>query len=163
MVKPVADIADAHPGPLTDLAVLQPLEIFQPNQELITLVLKGTSGSSVGDVRINGGAIVDLIAPATGDYAGIVIYKSATATGDGDNKLNGGMTMNIQGAVYIPSQVMEYVGGADVDGCTYLIGRRIVFSGDTDTFVHADESECNGIGLDDVMQASQQRIVVLLE
>jgi hypothetical protein len=130
--------------------------------EGVTIVMSGDSGSSVGDVRINGGASVMLDAPGSGDFQGIVFYKQSDAT-DGTNDFLGGSSMILNGVIYMPSQLIDYVGGADVETCTYLISDKITFSGNDATTVRADDEICAQIGLSEEVEQTQQRLVVLLE
>lgn len=130
----------------------------------VTLVMTGDDGASVGDIRINGGATVDLTAPADPDnpYQGIVLYKDRIADEDGVNRLNGDANMLLNGAVYIPTQHLEYSGGADITACNMLVSRKITFTGDFDTYVKADEAACAPLGLGENSEAVQ-RLVILVE
>jgi Flp pilus assembly protein TadG len=88
----------------------------------VTIILTSSAGpSSIGSITINGGATVTLTAPTSGATAGtpgvaIWVDKNAPMA---TTKFNGGSTENITGAVYAPSQQMEFAGGASTTtGCT---------------------------------------------
>jgi hypothetical protein len=117
------------------------------NGDGVTIFLT-TDGSSYAQVTINGGAVVNLKAPTAGDYKGIVFFQSRGApiadTG-AQNKFNGGSTMEINGAIYIPNQKLEFSGGnASAGGCTRIVAYTIEFTGNSDV-----DSDCTGYGFDE--------------
>jgi hypothetical protein len=93
-----------------------------------------TNPSAIGNVDINGGAEVDLSAPASGTYKGIMIYQDRRAV-DGtsasqQSKLNGNSESSFQGAFYFPSQQVTYNGTAGMTTqCLQLVARRVYYSG----------------------------------
>ncbi len=98
----------------------------------VTIILTDSSGGdSPGSVTINGGAIVTLAAPTTGDYAGVVFYQDKDAASTTKNKFNGGSTTNLNGAIYFPNEAVEFTGGATSGGadCTQIIAQTIDFKG----------------------------------
>jgi hypothetical protein len=95
----------------------------------VTLALTGSPGN-YATATINGGAKVTLSAPTSGDYAGIALMQDRHAPTGPINKFNGGSTMNISGAVYFPTQQVEFEGGNSTGmGCTRLIAWTIKFAG----------------------------------
>ena len=69
----------------------------------VTIILTDSSGGDApGRVTINGGAIVTLAAPTSGDYSGVVFYQDKSAVSTSKNKFNGGSTTNFTGALYFP-------------------------------------------------------------
>ncbi|CAA7618381.1 conserved hypothetical protein [Magnetospirillum sp. LM-5] len=109
----------------------------------VTIILSG-SGSDYALADINGGASISLTAPSTGAYAGIAFYQDRNAPTGPDNKFNGGSTMNINGAIYFPRQEVKFTGGnATGGGCTRIIAREVIFTGNADM-----ENNCAALGLD---------------
>lgn len=135
-----------------------------------TIVMTGSAAEGYGDIRINGGSVVDISAPAIPEdsvavnpYTGIAFYKDRLAPEDGVNLFNGDSGMTIDGAVYIPSQEVEYSGGTSgIPACNMLVARMIKFTGNVVTSVQADEGACAAFGFDD-QSAAAKRIVVLVE
>lgn len=125
----------------------------------VTIVLTGSDPSSVGTIDIRASADVNLTAPATGPYFGIVIYQDRIADSSGANKLNGGSDMNLLGAVYVPKKQTEFAGGANVDGCTVLIATIVKFVGDS--YIENTPSECGTVGLNDSVLPTQQQVVLI--
>lgn len=125
----------------------------------VTLVLTGPTPDSVGTIDIRAQAAVNLTAPNTGPFESIAIYQDRTADASGSNKLNGGSDMTIVGAVYTPSKLLDYSGGADVAGCTVLVADQVKFVGDT--FIKNTPSICGTVGLSDSNLPAQQQVVLI--
>ena len=98
----------------------------------VTIFLTG-SGNNYAQVTINGGADFNIVAATAGDYMGIAFFQDRNApivsTGS-PNKFNGGSTMHITGAIYIPRQLTTFSGGNSTTGnCTRIVAYMISFSG----------------------------------
>lgn len=93
-----------------------------------------TNPSSIGNADFNGGATINLTAPDTGTYAGIMIYQDRRAQ-DGTNanqtsNINGNSSSSFQGAFYFPSQQVTFNGDAGMTTtCMQLVARRVSYSG----------------------------------
>ena len=124
----------------------------------VTLVLTGGAPGDVGEIDIRAQSVVNLTAPSTGDYAGIVIHQDAIAEENGDNKFNGGGDLTIVGAIYIKNQPLTYNGGADADGCTMIVGRIVKFSGTS--YLRNTQALCDSVGLSG-NAAAQEQVVLL--
>jgi Flp pilus assembly protein TadG len=92
---------------------------------------------------VAGGAEVTLSASTTGDYAGIVFFQDEDTVSGTNNKFNGGSTMSINGAMYFPSQDVEFTGGASIGGpdCTLIVAQSVGFGGNANL-----QSDCDGLG-----------------
>jgi len=103
-------------------------------------------GSDFGQVDMTGGT-VDLTAPDSDDYAGMLFYQDRDApTGSGSsttNRINGGSDLSLTGAIYFPSQKIDFAGGGAAGGCTVLIGNVVEFTGNSDLQI-----ECTGTGVE---------------
>ncbi|MDE2486061.1 MAG: hypothetical protein KGO51_01570 [Alphaproteobacteria bacterium] len=111
----------------------------------VTFILTGsTPGGSVATLTINGGANVNLSAPAGGPTSGLVFYQNRNASHHGgSNILNGGATQTFTGALYFPSEPVTFNGGNDTSGagCTQLLAWEITFNGDSHL-----ANNCQGAG-----------------
>ena len=86
-----------------------------------------TAGTSVS---INGTATVNLSAPTSGTYSGILFFGDRSAT-DGVT-LNGTADSKLTGAVYFANQNINYLGNFSGDGgCTQVVGKTVEWSGNT--------------------------------
>src|SRR5262249_9483516 len=66
----------------------------------VTLVFTSANGSSYAGATINGGATVNLTAPTTGPYAGIVMFGDRNMPAGTNFTFTGGATQAFTGAIY---------------------------------------------------------------
>lgn len=94
----------------------------------VTFVMTGTNGKA-GDLIMNGQATLNLKSQTSGDYDGLLFYRDRRA----DNiqiKINGGSSMQLDGAMYLPSSDLWFNGGADMTvSCLRMIGQKLTFRG----------------------------------
>ena len=117
----------------------------------VTFILTADDPADIGNVRFSGGTVADLIAPSDegNPYAGVLFYQDRRATSFRGpnlvvNFLQGGADMDLQGAIYFPSQNITYTGGASSGaGCTQLIARGVKFSGNANLL--NGEAECDAL------------------
>jgi Flp pilus assembly protein TadG len=109
----------------------------------VTIILSNDNGGAPADVKINGNFNLTITAPTSGAYSGIALFQDRIACAGCSNKINGGSSSNITGAIYFPTNAVEYAGGASTGGavCTQLIAYTITFKGNS-TF----NSNCNSAG-----------------
>jgi len=98
----------------------------------IVLTNKSTAtNATIGSFSSNAQATNNIVAPTTGTFKGVAIYQDRRATGN-TNKINGGSSSPITGAVYFPKDVLWINGGGTVNSlCAMFIARRIVFTGNS--------------------------------
>lgn len=101
----------------------------------VTIILTSSTSSNYATVTINGGATVNLSAPTTGTYAGMLMYQDRNApyASSNSNKLNGGATMSLVGAVYFPSQGVQFSGNSSNNSgsCTKIVADTVTFIGNS--------------------------------
>ena len=86
---------------------------------------------SIGSVKIDQNATVNLSAPSQGPDAGIVIYQDRhVAGGDNENFIGGSGSSKINGLVYTPSESLhlDATWAPDVS-CARFIGSRLILEG----------------------------------
>jgi len=82
-------------------------------------------------VDFNANGTMTLSAPASGTYEGILFYGDPD-NANGTNKFNGTPTSTLTGALYFPSQDVQYLGNfTGVNGCMRIVARTIDFRGNT--------------------------------
>ena len=102
----------------------------------VTIVLTSSTAasdaSSIATLNMNGGATVQLTAPTSGTYTGILFYQDRRAQDSGANTINGNASSKFQGAFYFPSQELDFSGtsGMTTD-CLQLVALRLTFTGNT--------------------------------
>ena len=98
----------------------------------VTIFLTG-SGSDYARVTIHGGADFNIVATTEGEYKGLAFFQDRDApviNSGSPNKLNGGSSMNITGAIYFPQQRLSFSGGNSSEGtCTRIVAYMIDFTG----------------------------------
>lgn len=99
---------------------------------ILTSTTADTDPASIATTKINGGATMQLSAPSTGPYAGMLFYQDRRAPNSNGNRINGNSDSFFQGAFYFPSQGLEFNGTAGMDtDCIQLVGRRVTFIGNS--------------------------------
>lgn len=102
-----------------------------------TFVLTGNS-----TIQFNGGANINVVASNTGPFPGVA-FAVVSPSGSGNNSFEGGATMNIAGAMYVPNNSVTWAGGSNTNGtpCTQIVAQTIDFKGNS-TF----GMNCTGYG-----------------
>jgi hypothetical protein len=115
----------------------------------VTIYLTG-DGTHYGSVLIGSGNTLNITAPTTasnGDNQGIAIWVDKNAPTSSSDTFSSGSTTNIQGALYAPSQTVNWSGGSsNTATCTQIIARILNFTGGA-TFGHS----CAGAGISEAI------------
>jgi Putative Flp pilus-assembly TadE/G-like len=83
-----------------------------------------------GSVSLNGNTRINLTAPTTGTYAGVLFFGGRTNTAS--NTFNGTSNSRLTGILYFPGQALSYLGNfSGTDGCTLVIANTVSWSGAT--------------------------------
>lgn len=99
---------------------------------ILTSSTAATNPSSIAQVSINGGATMQLTAPTSGTYAGVLFYQDRRAPNIDGNRINGNASSSFQGAFYFPSQGLEFNGTAGMrTECIQIAARRVTFQGNS--------------------------------
>jgi hypothetical protein len=97
-----------------------------------TFIMTNSTATNTGTVDINGGATMNLSAPDTGTYKGILFYSNRGADPSKINKINGNSTSTYSGAFYFPHQQVEFTGNAGVTfECLKLVSWQLTFLGNS--------------------------------
>ncbi len=122
----------------------------------VTFILTADDPANIGTVSMAGGTAGSLTAQSDdgNPYAGVLFFQDPLApisypvkgnqTEEGKNKFLGGTTIELKGALYFPSQRVQFTGGATAgDGCMQVIARTVDFMGNAN--VVNDEVECDDL------------------
>ena len=71
------------------------------------------NGYSYGPVLITGQCTVNLTAPTSGTYAGILFYQDRNITSSSNNQINGSSNPNMVGSFYFPTTPLLITGGSN--------------------------------------------------
>jgi Flp pilus assembly protein TadG len=91
-----------------------------------------TTGSAVDDIDFSGSGTVNLSAPTSGTYAGVLFMMDpAITSGSKKFKVAGTVTANMDGVVYFPDHEVDWSGTASAGFtcATKIIGRTVSFGG----------------------------------
>lgn len=81
-------------------------------------------------VSINGNSDLNLAAPTSGTYSGILFFGDRA--GSGANTFNGDNTSHLTGDLYFPSQEVDYLGNyTGINGCTQIVADTVYWSGNS--------------------------------
>lgn len=94
-----------------------------------------TSGATVS---LTARTTLDLKAPTTGPYSGLVFF--GTRSGPlVTQQITGSASTRIQGSIYLPRASIEFVGSSSsTGGCTQLIGDTVIFKGNSQLSASCD-------------------------
>ena len=105
------------------------------------------------EVSMNGTAAVNLSAPTTGPYSGVLFYGDRTCSG-GTNTFNGTAASSLTGALYFARQTVKYLGNFTGNGgCSQVVAGIIEWSGNT-----AIEQDCSSMGMRDIPAYQRVRL-----
>lgn len=82
-------------------------------------------------LSIDGSARLDLTAPTSGTYEGIIMHYDSQAP-LASHMINGNSSSKFEGAFYFPTQHLTYNGNSDMTtNCIQLVAYRLTFEGNT--------------------------------
>ena len=94
----------------------------------------GVTGGNVypGGVSVNSSADVEVSAPTTGSYAGMLFFGNRFDTTHlANNTINGGSNFKIDGAIYFPNSLVSFSGSSNSNGYMLLVADKINFTGNS--------------------------------
>jgi len=128
-----------------------------------TIVLTNKDAASpIGHLKVNASSNINITAPITGTYKGIAVFQDRRAPDCNTcNKINGNSGSIVQGAIYFPSQELEYNGTGTTSAiCTMFVARRLNFSGNsTTTNKFKKLADCSAFGLPNGLSSTMVRLV----
>jgi hypothetical protein len=128
----------------------------------VTIILMNhTTGGNPANINFTANSIVNMTAPTSGTYSGVALFQERTTCSGNStqcaNSLDGGGTQNIQGAIYMPNNSVDFQGGASSGSlkatCTQLFAYKINFSGNSNLY-----TTCGSAGTKTVYVTSSQLV-----
>ncbi|HEX5380527.1 MAG TPA: pilus assembly protein TadG-related protein [Phenylobacterium sp.] len=93
-------------------------------------------------LNLNGNATIQLSAPTSGTYSGILFMGDRNSTG-GSNVVNGTAGSLLTGAIYFAKESVDYLGNfSGQGGCTQVVADTIQWSGNTSI-----KGDCTALGM----------------
>lgn len=97
----------------------------------VTIIMTGT-GTAIGQVKMNGGADIEMSAPTSGTYKGVLFYKDRDSPSSKNDIFNGGANGSFLGAIYMPSQKVTLNGNSTfTTDCLQIVSRQVELTGNT--------------------------------
>jgi len=97
---------------------------------ILTSSSADTNAGSIGSLNLAGGKL-DISAPDTGPYAGLMFYQDRRAS-SGSDTINGNASSILQGAAYFPNQQLSFTGTAGMTtDCLQLVALTLSFNGNS--------------------------------
>lgn len=107
------------------------------------------------DLTWNGTADIDLSAPTSGTYEGVLFFADRDPNDTNDLLFNGTAGSSLVGAIYAPGREVSMLGDfTGSNGCTQLVASTITLSGNN-TF----SANCAGAGIGNIATAGRTRLV----
>lgn len=104
---------------------------------------------------INGGATLNLSAATSGEWGGLLFFGSRTLPTGVVQKVNGDSTSNLTGAIYFPTQKVEFLGNfSGNSACLQIVADQVEYTGSA-TFQHV----CAGTGVKDLTTVGNIKLV----
>lgn len=83
-------------------------------------------------MQLNGQGTIDVTAPLSGTYEGLLIYENPTIQTKTRITINGGQDAKMRGLVYLPSRDMTWNGNSGVDGdALTMVFNSLILNGNT--------------------------------
>jgi Flp pilus assembly protein TadG len=115
----------------------------------VTIYLAGGAG-----VTINGNATLNLSAPTSGTYSGILFFGDRSASGV-SNTFDGSSSSVMTGALYFPTQSVAYKGDyAGANGCTQLVAYTVSWTGNASL-----NADCTNYGMSPIPALQSVKLV----
>ena len=90
-----------------------------------------TNPNSFPSISMHAGAVINLAAPKSGTYEGVLFYQDRRAP-FAQSTINGNSASNIEGGIYFPSQELTFNGNTGMQTrCIQLVAKRLVFTGNS--------------------------------
>jgi len=97
----------------------------------VTFYLTGTGGN-YATLRFESGAHITLTPMTSGSLANVLFFQDRNAPTSGSNRIAGGVTMDLTGIIYFPSQHLDFTGGSTTSGAdVLLVASTLAFTGNT--------------------------------
>ena len=112
----------------------------------VTFFITGQyTGHTIGSVQDVGNATVNLAAPTSGTYQGMLMLQDPNFTYATANAFANSATSVLQGTLYFPTTSVSYSGGSNTGTYTALIANKVSFTGSA-AFKNDPTGQYTGLG-----------------
>lgn len=85
-------------------------------------------GRAYGNVDISGGGDLQLRAPTSGPYEGVLFFEDRTAPRQ-NHRISGNSTSVVEGSLYFPQGTLQFTGNSSLTKFTIMVAQKISFTG----------------------------------
>ncbi|HEY1341240.1 MAG TPA: hypothetical protein VGF59_27205, partial [Bryobacteraceae bacterium] len=114
----------------------------------VIFFLTASPTSSYDGVQISGNVDVNLTAPATGLYRGLLFYQDRRLTSAPSSQFTGGSGQNLNGTIYFPTSNVQWTGNSST-AIAGLVADTISFKG-TSSFSADTNGSHTGLGVPNI-------------
>jgi hypothetical protein len=105
-------------------------------------------------LSMNGNATVNLSAPTSGPYSGILFFGDRSVSGN-TYSFNGTASSVMTGALYFPTEAVSYNGNfSGANGCTQIVADTVSWSGNANFNVN-----CSSYGMSPIPALQAVKLV----
>jgi Flp pilus assembly protein TadG len=98
----------------------------------IVLSNRDASSSTIGSISLNGNATMNMTAPDSGTFSGILFYQDRRAASNNSETINGDSHSTFQGAFYFPKADLTFNGNAGLNtACMQIVAKDVSFTGNS--------------------------------
>lgn len=97
----------------------------------VTFFNTGQYGQTIAPVAFTGATTVNLTAPSSGTYEGMLFLQDRNLSYTGTNSFANSASSVLTGTLYFPSTSVSYSGASTTGSYTALIAKKVSFSGST--------------------------------
>ena len=90
---------------------------------------QGAESGKQNPLVVSGGASINLTAPSSGPYMGVLFFQDPGATYNGQNTLSGGSTFTGSGTWYFPTTTLTFSGSSAANSTMAFIVKDLTISG----------------------------------
>ncbi len=97
----------------------------------VTLFNTGQSGQTASPISNTGSSVMNLTAPNSGTYQGMLFVQDRNLTYSGTNSFTGSTNSVLTGTLYFPSTKIAYAGASTTGSYTAIVAKTISFTGNS--------------------------------
>lgn len=95
----------------------------------ITIYNTGNASYPNKPIKINGNTTLNLVAPTSGTYEGILFFTDRSITNTTANTVLGNDTSTIQGSIYMPTVPLQFTGNSTLVAYTTIVANTLSITG----------------------------------
>jgi hypothetical protein len=95
----------------------------------VTIYNTSGSGNPYKPITINGNTTINLVAPTSGTYEGVLFFTDRSITSTSGNTILGNDSSTVQGTIYMPTVPLQFTGNASLVAYTTIVANTLSVTG----------------------------------